>query len=194
MEGEQEGVAVLDWELQAALRRVMGSSFRVGVRYRVSVRWCAVNSVSVVQQSDAINAVWPLSREDMDQVHLVLGKHRSRLTNDENLLLCRCRDMITFKYDSLLAVSSIAIVFTRMTIGTDNDASNVLRSIGHNHLVDALTNPVCRSLVVLEVGHMFDYNNCSYHFSSQAGDIVTAHDTLTDAEINICSNLCINIR
>ena len=194
MEGEEEVVAVLDRESLAALRRVMGSSFGVGVRSRVSARWCAVNGVRAVQRGDVLNAVWPPSREDMDQVRLVLGKRRSRLTNDDKLLLCRRRDMITFKYDPLLAVSSIAIVFTRMTIGEDNDASSVLRSIGHNHLVDALTNPVCRSLVVLEVGHMFDYNNRSYHFSSQAGDIVTAHDTLTDAEINICSNLCSNIR
>ena len=195
MEGEQEVVVVvLDWESLAALRRMMGSSFGVGVQSQVLARWCAVNGVRAVQQGNVLNAVWPLSRVEMDQIRLVLGERCSQLTCDDKLLLCCRRDMITFKYDPLLAVSSIDIVLTRMTIGEDNDASNVLRSIGHNHLVDALTNPACCSLVVLEVGYMFDYNNRSYHFSSQAGDIVTAHDTLTDAEINIRSNLCSNIR
>jgi hypothetical protein len=194
MDGEEEVVAVLDWESLAALRRVMGVIFGVGVRSQVSARWCAVNSVRAVQQCDVLNAVCPPSRVEMDQVRLVLGKHRSRLTCDEKLLLCRRRNMITFKYDPLLTVLSIAIVFTRMMIGKDNDVSNILRSISHNHLVDTLANPACCSLVVLEVDHMFDYNNRSYHFSSQAGDIVTAHDTLMDAEINIRSNLCSNIR
>jgi hypothetical protein len=147
MEREQEVVAVLDRESLVALRRVVGSSFGVGVRSRVSARWCAVNGVRAVQRGDVLNAVWPPSREDMDQVRLVLGKRRSRLTNDDKLLLCRRRDMITFKYDPLLAVSSIAIVFTRMTIGEDKDTSNFLRSIRHNNwLLCYLTLLVARLL------------------------------------------------
>ena len=123
----------------------------------------------------------------------MLGKRCNHLTCDDKLFLCCRRDMITFKYVPLRTVSSIAIVFICMTIGEDSDAAYALRSIRHNHLVDTLTNPTRHSLVVLEVEHIFDCNNRLYHSSSQSGNIVTAYDTLTDAEINICSNLCSNI-
>ena len=122
-----------------------------------------------------LNATWHLSREDMDEVRVVLGKCYRCLTCDEEVLLCHCKDMITFKYDPLLVFSTIAIVLTHMTISEDNNATHILRSIRHNHLDAALTNPTFCLLVVLKVGHIFYYNNCPYHVSSQTGSIITAH-------------------
>ena len=175
------------------LRRVMGSSFGVGVRSRVTARWCLENGVRPVARGDVLNAVWPPTREDMRKVRVVLGKCRARLTNDEILLLRRRRDMITFTYDPLLSVCSVAIVFTRMAIGADNDSIHVLRSIDHS-MCDDLTNPARRPLVQLNLGDVFDHNRRSYYFVAQEGDNVTATDTETGAEITTCRNNCSNIR
>ena len=191
---EAEDMAVvMDRESMVAVRKVMGSIFGVGLRSRVSARWCMTNGARAVQHEDVMNAVWPPSRHDMEQVRAVLGKRRNCLTDDEKLLLRRRRDMIIFRYDPLLTVSPITIVFTRMTIGADNDATHVMMPTGHNTLTDALTNLILSCLLFLKLV-MFNYKNHSYHFSSQAGDIVTAHDAVTNAEINICKNLCSNIR
>ena len=59
-------MAVLDRESLVAVRRVMASSFGVGVQSRVSAMWCTVNSVRTMQRGDVLNNVWPPSREDVD--------------------------------------------------------------------------------------------------------------------------------
>ena len=129
----------------------------------------------------------------MNKVHVVLGKCCRQLIHDETLLLRRRRDMITFTYDPLLSVCSVAIVFTRMAIGADNDSIHVLRSIDHS-MCDDLTNPARRPLVQLNLGDVFDHNRRSYYFVAQEGDNVTATDTETGAEIITCRNNCSNIR
>ena len=126
-------------------------------------------------------------------MRVVLGKCRRHLTDDETLLLRCRRDMITFTYDPLLSVCPVAIVFTCMAIGADNDSIHVLRSIDHS-MCDLFTNPARCPLVLLNLGDVFDYNRRSYYVVAQEGDNVTATDTETGAEIITCRNNCSNIR
>ena len=51
-----------------------------------------------------LSDVWPSLGEEMDKMRVVISKHRCRLNEDETLLLRRCRDMVTFKYGTLLSV------------------------------------------------------------------------------------------
>ena len=102
---------------------------------------------------------------------------------ESNLLLVR-RYMIILKYDPILAIYSIGIALTRMTVET-KDTTLVLRSISYN-MADELANPVCTNpLVCIKFMNQFDYNCHSYYFSKQVNGVVTAYDFLNDEEINI---------
>ena len=79
-----------------------------------------------------------------------------------------------------------------MTVGVE-DTMLVLRSIGHK-MVDTLTNPGCNPLICMKFMDQFYYSCCSYYFSKQVGDVVTAYDCLNNEKVNTCSNICTNIR
>ena len=130
----------------------------------------------------------------MEKVCAVRGKSRVNRTNDDTIMLRCKRDMTIPRYDPLFCVCSTMFLLTRMKIGTDRGAAVVLKEIVHNQLVNALTtNPPCCPPDKLAMGDKFDYDLCTCWFNNQVGDMVTAHDNVTGAEINISVSLYSNI-
>ena len=115
------------------------------------------------------------------------SKYRDHLTDEELSLFSRKSDSIMFRYDPLFCVCHISIVFTRIQIGQDNEGLDILKSINHNAMVDQLTTPVQlnHTPLQLEVGQMFDYNNGTYIFSLQQGDLITGYNIDTNEELTV---------
>ena len=130
----------------------------------------------------------------MDKVRIIRkkvsqlgGKYRDQLTDEELSLFTRKSDSIMLRYDPLFCVCHISIVFTRVQIGTDNDGLDILKSIDHNTSVETLTPPpqLTNPCIQLELGQIFDYNNGSYMFSMQEGDLVTGFHLETNEEVTV---------
>ena len=122
-----------------------------------------------------------------ERVRQLKGKYRDHLTDEELSLFTRKSDSIMLQYDPLFCVCHISIVFTRVQIGTDNGVLDILRSINHNTMVDHLTShpQLPNHPIQLEVGNLYDYNNTSYYFAMQEGDLVTGYHVDTSDELTV---------
>ena len=79
------------------------------------------------------------NRDEMYKVHSVRALS-SCVTNDEANVLLVDRDMIILKYDPLLYICSIIIVFTRITIGTEDTTLVLILISVHKDINRSLTN------------------------------------------------------
>ena len=71
------------------------------------------------------------------------------LTNDKILSRSRKCDMIQMKVDHATSIVVFTVVFTRLIVGEDTQVIEILKSVGHNQLVESL------AVVELEVGMEF---------------------------------------
>ena len=188
--GEEMMIMVEDRDELKTLRKVMGHSFGVGVRSKVKLG----DGVKVLGNGDFVNAVWPPDDNEMNKVRSVRrkvsqlkGKYRNQLTDDELSLFTKKTDSIMLRYDPLFCICHISIVFTRVQIGKDSDMNDILKSIDHNILFETIPNPfqLANPPLQLELGQMFDYQNSTYMFSVQEGDLVTGYHIETNAEITV---------
>ena len=63
------------------LRAVMGVRFGVGVRILMTTKWCVDNGPRPVGRGDALKFVWPLTRDEMENIRSVRALDSHNLTN-----------------------------------------------------------------------------------------------------------------
>jgi len=71
------------------------------------------------------------------------------LTNGEIISCARKCDMIQVSFDHATSTVAVTVIFTRLIVGEDNLVIDILKSIGHNQLVESL------AVVNCEVGVEF---------------------------------------
>jgi len=101
------------------------------------------------------------------------------LTNDEILNCDRKCNMIQMKFDHATLIVAVTVVFTRLIVGEDNLVIEILKSIGHNQLVERL------AVVNCEVGVEFmrdgqrwmieEINNCMVTATNCDDEIICVH-------------------
>ena len=180
------------------LRKIFGSSFCAGARCAPRLK----DGVLPVKLHSAINAVCPPSQDSLIKIKrykkrkvnknncccLTVCSHDSnlccnQLSNDE-LISCGSKlDMFSIKFDHSTSVAAITVIFTRLIVGEDKHVVQVLKSIGHNQLVESLNS------VELEVGAEFVRDGRKWMVEAIAGSIITASNS--DDEIISLDRSCI---
>ena len=105
------------------------------------------------------------------------------LTDDEILSCARKCDMIQMKFDHATSIVAVTVVFTRLIVGEDNLVIEILKSIGHNQLVESL------AVVNCEVGVEFMRDGQRWMIEDITNYMVTA--TNCDDEIIYVHKSCI---
>jgi len=158
-------------------RSIFGATFGTGARVTPRLK----DGILPIRLHSVINAVNPPNSETLKNIKKTkkMKCDRDRYPNDELVFCDRKCDLIQISFDHTTLVAAIAVVFTRMIVGEDNCCVNVLRSIGHNVLVDNLTS------VDLVVGTLFVYDEKRWMVEGIDGDDVTASNS---DDLVICIN------
>ena len=138
------------------VRRVFGASFCVGARCAPKVS----DGVLPVKTGSAINAVWPPSGTPNTTK---ITKKRKRATR-------KC-DTILIKFDHATSIAAVTVVFTRLIVGQDEEVIDILKSIGHNELIENLV------VIDIDVGMEFVHNGQRMMIEEINGDMVTASNS-----------------
>ena len=168
------------------IRRVFGASFGAGARCAPKLS----DGVLPVKAHSAINAVWPPSSESVANIKRLKKRKKISLnnnvcrasvdcclplTNDELLSCGRKCDMIQIKFDHATSIVAVTVVFTRLIVGEDDLVLEILKSIGHNQLVESLV------AVEVEVGMEFMRDDRKWMIEEINCSVVTA--TNSDDEV-----------
>jgi len=170
------------------IRRVFG----VGARCAPKLS----DGVLPVKSHSAINAVRPPSSESVANIKELKKTKNNNinnrhvcclpdadcclpLTNDGILSGGRKCDMIQMKFDHATSIVAVTVVFTQLIVGEDTQVIEILKSIGHNQLVESL------AVVELEVGMEFMWNGQRWMIEEMENSMVTASNSSDDI---ICLN------
>ena len=146
-----------------------------------------------VKLHSAINAVVPSSQDSLLKIKRYTKRRVNKnnccclhvcsldsnlccnhLTNDE-LISCNSKlDMFSIQFDHSTSVAAITVIFTRLIVGEDEHVVNVLKSIGHNQLVEKLNS------VELELGSEFVCDGRNWMVEAIDGSIITASNSDDD--------------
>ena len=119
-------------------RCIFGATFGTGARVTPRLK----DGILLIRLHSVINAVNPPNSETLKNIKKTKKRKGDRevaRSSDDELVCCdqKC-DLIQISFDHTTSVAAIAVVFTRMIVGEDNCCVNILRSIGHNVLVENL--------------------------------------------------------
>ena len=135
--------------------QVFGASFCVGTRCTPKVS----NGFLPAKTGSAINVVWPPS-----------GTPTTKITKKRKIATRKC-DTILIKFDHVTSITAVTVMFTRLIVGQDKEVIDILKSIGHNELIENLV------VIDIDVGMEFVHNGQRMMIEEINGDMVTASNS-----------------